>query len=264
MSRIEKLEKVKGKKLIIYLMSGDPDMASTQKLIEMLCEEGVSLIEIGIPFSDPMADGKSIQLAGERALKTGADIDKTLKIVAAVRKKFETPMVFMTYYNVIYKYGFDKFLKNAVAAGLDGAIIPDRPFDEDEAFEKDAKAAGFDLIYLAAPTSSPERSKKMVEKTGGFLYYILLKGTTGVKAGLSGDYKKAAALKKMGGKQVFAGFGVSKPEQAKEVLKYSDGVIVGSAFVNIINENSGNKGEMMRKARGFIKNFVKEVAGFEK
>ncbi|MEI7639924.1 MAG: tryptophan synthase subunit alpha [bacterium] len=264
MNRIEKLEKVKGKKLIIYLMAGDPDMASTQALLEMLCTEGVSLIEIGIPFSDPIADGKTIQLAGERALKNGADIDKTLKIVKAVRKKFDTPMVFMTYYNIIYKYGFEKFIANSLKAGLDGAIIPDRPYDEDENFGKVAKSAGYDIIYLTAPTSSVERARKMVEKTSGFLYYILVKGTTGVKTGALNDYKKAAVFKKMGKRQVFAGFGISKPEQVKEVLKYSDGVIVGSAFVKIINENSEDKKKMLSKARNFVKKFSKEVFEYEK
>jgi len=259
MNRIDLLKQIKRKKLVIYLMAGDPDIAATESLIYMMAAKGVSLIEIGIPFSDPIADGPTIQAAGERALKKNITTGDVLKLVKKVRQKIETPIVAMTYYNLIYNYGTKRFIDDAAKAGLDGAIIPDLPFDEEVSVRKYALKKDFYMIYLAAPTNSRERIKKMVEKTSGFLYYILLKGTTGARERLHYDFKTIKDIKKNGKILVFSGFGISKPEQAKHVLQYTDGVIIGSAFVELMEKYGKSKGKLMKAAGTFVDEFLKEV-----
>jgi tryptophan synthase alpha chain len=257
---LNRIDGLKGRKsVIIYLMAGDPDLRTTEKLIYLLAREGVSLIELGVPFSDPVADGSAIQRAGERAIKNNINITKVLNLVAKVRKKTETPIVLMLYYNIIYKYGGARFAIDAVKAGVDGVIVPDLPFDEERPFYEAAKKAGLCTIYLVAPTNSKERAKKIVEKSRGFVYYILLKGTTGVRKKAVLDFSGLKAIKKMGSKPVFAGFGVSTPKQAAGVLKQADGVIIGSAFVELVEKYAGRQKALEKNAVKFIKSFVKEA-----
>ncbi len=259
MNRIDLLKKTKRKKLVIYLMAGDPDLGTTESLVYLMAKKGVSLIELGIPFSDPIADGPTIQRAGERALKNKVTIDDVLNLVKKVRKKTETPMVAMTYYNLIYNYGTKKFVDESKKAGLDGAIIPDLPFDEEQALRKYALKKNFYIIYLAAPTNTGARLKKIVEKTSGFLYYILLKGTTGARKKLSLDFKAIKDIKKQAKAMVFAGFGISKPGQAKGILQHTDGIIIGSAFVELIEKYGKSRKRLLESAGVFIDKFLKEV-----
>jgi len=262
-NRIDTLKKDR-KHLVIYLMAGDPDIKTTEKLAYQLADGGVSLIELGVPFTDPMADGVSIQRAGERALKNRVTMKNVLALCARMRKKISTPLVLMTYYNLIYNYGGEKFINDAKKAGVDGAIIPDLPFDEEPDFYRHAVKKNFYLIYLVSPANRQARIKKIVEKTKGFVYYILLKGVTGARNRSEADYSNIKSIKKYTKKPVFAGFGISKPEHAKAAFKHADGVIIGSAFVDIISRYGGNKTRLFKETGGFIKKFMKEALNARK
>jgi tryptophan synthase alpha chain len=257
-NRIDGLDRSK-KHLVIYLMAGDPDLKTTERLIYRLSKQGVSLIELGVPFSDPVADGLSIQNAGERALKNGTNMKDALALVKKVRKNIQTPIVFMTYYNLIYNYGPLKFVDDAVASGVDGAIIPDLPYDEERDFYDHAVKKGFYLIYLVSPANTGSRIKKIVEKTRGFVYYILLKGVTGARKKAETDFTNIKRIKRSGNKLVFAGFGISKPEQAAKVLRHADGAIIGSAFVDIVAKYGKNKPALFRETGWFVDKFLKEA-----
>lgn len=257
-NRIDALKKDR-KHLVVYLMAGDPDIATTEKLIYQLAEKGVSLIEIGVPFSDPVADGPSIQRSGERALKNKVTISRVIAMAAKVRKKISVPLVFMTYYNLVYNYGGKKFIDDAIKAGVDGAIIPDLPYDEEQDFYRYAVKNEFHLIYLVSPANGTDRIKKIVEKTKGFVYYILLKGVTGARNKSEADFSNIKNVKKFTKKPVFAGFGISKPIQAREALKQADGVIIGSAFVDCVSRYAGSKKRLFRETGRFIDNFMREA-----
>ncbi|MCX8093265.1 MAG: tryptophan synthase subunit alpha [Candidatus Goldbacteria bacterium] len=258
-NRIEKILKDNSKKVVIYTMAGYPDLETTKQLIKLLDTVGVSLIELGIPFSDPVADGPVIQSAGEVALKRGTTIKKIFKLVREIRNDVKIPIVVMTYYNIIFNYGKEKFIKDAVKAGIDGAIIPDLPFDEEVDFYNYAKKSNFYIIYLVAPTNTITRAEKIVEKSMGFVYYILLRGVTGVRNKNESDLNRLIELKKSTDKPFFAGFGISKPQQARMILKYADGVIIGSAFIDEISKYIKNKSLLLKKAKKFIKEFINEA-----
>jgi tryptophan synthase alpha chain len=257
-NRIDTLTKDR-KHTVIYLMAGDPDLRATEKLVLDLSAAGVSLIELGVPFSDPVADGKSIQAAGERALKNHVTMKDALALVRRVRKKISTPIVFMTYYNLIFSYGIKKFVNDALSAGVDGAIVPDLPFDEEKDFYNYALNAGFYLIYLVSPSNTAARVKKIVEKTRGFVYYILLKGVTGARSRTEADFSNIKKIKQYTSRPVFAGFGISKPKQAREVFRHADGVIIGSAYVDVIAGCGKNRAKLYSRAGKFVKKFLKEA-----
>lgn len=242
--------------MVFYLMAGDPDMEATYSLISMMERRGVSAVEIGIPFSDPVADGPAIQRAGLRALKKGVNISNTLELVKKLRFKVKIPLIAMTYYNIILSYGVKKFVDDSLKAGLDGAIIPDLPFDEEREFYDYALKKGFYLIYLVSPSNKPERIKKIVEKSRGFVYYILLKGVTGSGNRDKNPYSAVKKVKRVSDKPVFAGFGISEPKQAQAALKYADGAIVGSAFVSLCEKYGASKKMLMKKAEDFVKKFI--------
>lgn len=255
MNRLDAL-KSGGKHIVFYTMAGDPDMDATYSLVSMMEKNGVSAVELGIPFSDPVADGPAIQRAGLRALKKGVNIKKTLELVRELRKEVKIPLIAMTYYNIILSYGVKKFVDDSLDAGLDGAIIPDLPFDEEDDFYEYAAEKGFYLIYLAAPSNTDCRIKKIVEKTRGFVYYILLKGVTGAGGRGKSDYEGVKRVKKLSDKPVFAGFGISEPVQAGAVLKYADGAIIGSAFVSLCEKHGASKKVLLKKAEDFVKKFT--------
>ncbi len=259
MNRLHKLKEQNKKHLIIYLMAGDPDIKTTEKLIYLLDELNVSVIELGVPFSDPIADGVTIQRAGERALKQGVNLLKVFYLVKNVRKKVKIPIVLMTYYNIIFNYGVEKFIIDAKKSGIDGVIIPDLPFDEEKYIQKKAKENEFCIIYLVSPTNTLQRAKKIVEKSQGFVYYILIKGVTGTNKRFSFDLNYVKNIKKLTEKPIFAGFGISKPQEVKKIMKYFDGIIIGSAFVNIIEKYSNNKVMLFKKSKDFINSFSNEV-----
>ena len=238
MSRIERrfaqLKQEGRAGLVIYLMAGDPDPDTSLALFEGVAEAGADLIEIGMPFSDPMADGPSIQAAGLRALKAGATLRSTLAMVRRLRERdADTPFVLMGYYNPIYRYGAEAFAKDAVAAGVDGAIIVDLPPEEDAELAGPARAAGLDLVRLATPTSDEARLPAVVNHASGFIYYVAIAGITGTRSADAAAVRAAIErLRKFTKLPVAVGFGIKNPAQAAEVAKAADAAAIGTVIVD--------------------------------
>jgi len=259
MSRIKnafnRLKKKNEKALIPYLMAGDPDLATTKQLILAMEKAGCDMIELGAPFSDPLADGPTIQKAALRSLAHHTSIKDVLGLVADVRKESKIPLIIMTYYNLIFRYGEDRFVKDAVAAGLDGIILPDLPPEEAGTLIPLAKDAGLDMIFLLAPTSTDDRIKLVSKLSQGFIYYVSLTGVTGSHLGLQQAAIKSSLtrIKARTDKPVAVGFGIATPDQAAEVaMSGADGVIVGSALVKVIEEN-GSSPDLAARAAAFVK-----------
>lgn len=254
--------------LVTYLMAGDPDFDTARDIMLRLPEAGADLIEIGMPFSDPMADGPAIQAAALRALKSGMTLAKTLDIVRAFRERDgETPIVLMGYYNPIYIYGVDRFL--ADAAGLiDGLIMVDLPPEEENELCLPALEAGINFIYLAAPTTDDERLPRVLENASGFVYYVSITGITGTRAALIDDVgAQVGRIKGRTGLPVAVGFGIRTAEQAAEIAGVADAAVVGSAFVDVIKDNldGGNRAlpglaDKVLALVGDLSNGVKSVA----
>ena len=218
-----------------FITAGDPSFEITRDLVAELGRTGADLIEFGIPFSDPIADGPVIQASYTRALGHGATLDQCLRTVREIRKVSEVPIVFMISYTLVFRHGLDDFLKAAQDAGVDGAIIPDLPIEEGEAVAKAGRAKGLDIVFLIAPTTPPERRRRIAEMSQGFIYCVSVTGITGQRDRLP-DYlvDYVASIKHLTDKPVCLGFGVSTPEQARFVAAHADGVIVGSAIVREI------------------------------
>ena len=257
MSRIKntfnRLKKKNETALIPYIMAGDPDLATTKTLIREMEKAGCDIIELGAPFSDPLADGPTIQKAAIRSLKNKTSVGDVLGLVADVRRESKIPLILMTYYNLIFKYGEERFVNDAAAAGLDGLILPDLPPEEAGVLIPLAKKAGLDTIFLAAPTSTDERIKRICKVSQGFVYYVSLTGVTGARAGVEHSIKDSLTkIKTFTDKPLAVGFGISTPDQAAQVAHWgADGVIVGSALVKIIEENSSSP-ELAAKAAAFV------------
>jgi tryptophan synthase alpha chain len=239
MSRItDKFKQLKSERktaLIPYIMAGDPSLQATKKYVLDLEKSGADIIELGVPFSDPLADGPTIQRASERSLKHGTTLSKVIGLVQEIRKKSEIPLVLMTYYNPVFKYGVELFIKKAVRAGVDGVIIPDLIPDEATDFIKIAKQHELDTIFLLAPTSTRERINKVVASASGFVYFVSITGITGAKLSVGKQMKSTLnSVRKITNKPVAVGFGISSPEEAAIVAKLADGVIIGSAIVKLI------------------------------
>ena len=257
MSRIGKkfaeLKDKGGKALIAYIMAGDPSLEGTERLIIELEKAGADLIELGIPFSDPLADGPTIQKAAARALEQDVSLRVVIDLVKRIRKVSQVPIIFMSYYNPVFKYGEEKFVTDAVKAGVDGVIVPDLPPEEAGSLTALARGKGLDTIFLLAPTSDEDRIKTVCKNSTGFIYYVSLTGVTGTREGLSKDIKGMVKMIKAHTKNpVAVGFGISSPEQAREISSWADGVIVGSAIVKVIEENIGKK-TMPKKVHDFVK-----------
>lgn len=223
-----------GKAFIPFLTCGDPDLETTEKLIGAIAEAGADLIELGIPFSDPTAEGPVIQDANQRALSTGATTDKIFDMVRRVRQTVSIPMVFMTYANVIFSYGADRFLKTAAEIGMNGIIVPDVPFEEKQEFEPLCQKYGLDQISMIAPTSY-DRIRAIAEQANGFLYCVSSLGVTGTRTAITTDIGAMVKLvKEVKNIPCAVGFGISTPEQAESMCRQADGAIVGSAIVKLI------------------------------
>ena len=239
MSRIGNAFK-NGKAFIPFVTGGDPSLDVTEQLIYAMTEAGADLIEIGVPFSDPVAEGVVIQDANERALAAGCTTDKLFDLVAKVRKTVEIPIVFLTYVNPIYTYGKEAFLKKCREGGLDGLIVPDLPYEEKGEILPECEKYGVDLISLVAPTSH-ERVKLIAREAQGFLYCVSSLGVTGVRSEIRTDIGEMVSLaKSVSGVPCAVGFGISTPEQAKKMAEVSDGAIVGSAIVKIVAEHGAD------------------------
>ncbi len=219
--------------LVTYLTAGDPEPDTSARLFAGLAPAGADLIEIGMPFSDPMADGPVIQEAGQRALKQGMNLRRTLALVRELRRADDaTPIVLMGYYNPIYRYGAEKFADDAVAAGVDGVIVVDLPPEEDTELTAPARAAGLDLVRLATPTSDDRRLPKIVDHASGFIYYVAVAGITGTRSANAADIAAAVArLRGFTSLPVAVGFGIRTPDQAAEVARAADAAVIGTALV---------------------------------
>ena len=235
MSRVEQAF-AKGKALIPFITAGDPDLKTTEQLILAMAKAGADLIELGIPFSDPVAEGPVIQLASERALQAGATTDKILALVSRVRKESDVPTAFMTYINPVFAYGIDRFMQDSREAGVDALIIPDLPFEEREEIVPYCSQYGIELISMIAPTSQ-ERIKMIAREARGFVYCVSSLGVTGVREQISTEAENMVAMvKAVQDIPCAVGFGISSPEQAQQISQTADGVIVGSAIMQIVEQ----------------------------
>jgi len=243
---------------VAYLVAGDPDAETSERLFEGVAAAGADLIEIGMPFSDPMADGPSIQAAGQRALKAGMTLRATLAMVRRLRQRDpDTPFVLMGYYNPIYRYGAEAFARDAVAAGVDGAIIVDLPPEEDAELAGPARAAGLDIVRLATPTSDEARLPAITAEAGGFVYYVAIAGITGTRSAEAASIEAAVArLRRFTQLPVAVGFGIRTPEQAAAVARAADAAAVGTALVDRLAINLDAEG----KARpGLVEAVLAEI-----
>jgi tryptophan synthase alpha chain len=226
------------KALIAYLTAGDPTPEQTPELVLALERGGVDLVELGVPFSDPIADGPVIQRGAERALKAGTSVKKVLEIARKVREQSRIPLVLFTYLNPVLRYGLDALARDAKEAGIDGCLLTDLSVEEALSYTGAMKSAGLDTVFLAAPTSTPARLKLVSEYSSGFVYLVSRTGVTGERASISDSLaplvKSMRAITKL---PLAVGFGIATPEQAREVSKMADGVVVGSAIVRLIEQN---------------------------
>ncbi len=262
MNRIESmfadLKKKKETALIPFITAGDPDIQTTEALVIEMAKNGADLIELGLPFSDPLADGPTIQAASQRALAGGMNTEKFFKLSAKIREKTEVPLVLMGYYNPIYKYGLEKFAKDAAQAGIDGTIIPDLPLEESGPWMKAAKKNGLANIFLIAPNTPSDRIKKIGKASQGFLYYVSVTGITGARTELPPELAKGLnKAQKLVSIPLAVGFGISKPEQVAMLSEVADGIIVGSAIVKLIEKNSQNLEKAIKEVGKFVKSLKK-------
>ena len=241
--KFRELRKSGRKALIPYIMAGDPDLDATKRYIHDLESSGADIIELGVPFSDPLADGPTIQQAAERSLQKGTTLRKVIGLVKEIRKTSEIPLILMTYYNPVFKMGIESFITKAVKAGIDGVIIPDLIPDEADEFMKLSRQYGLDTIFLLAPTSTDTRIKKVAKASTGFIYYVSITGITGSQLSVGGLMKETLkTLNRSTKKPVAVGFGISNAKEASSISKLADGVIIGSAIVKLIAKGKNIKG----------------------
>jgi tryptophan synthase alpha chain len=246
----QRLRQQKKKAFIAFITAGDPDLKKTYDLVLALEQAGADIIELGVPFSDPMADGPTIQAASMRALQKGATLKNVLELVKKIRLKTQVPLCFMLYYNIILHYGEEKFVKDAIACGLDGIIVPDLPPQEASDLRRFAKREDLATIFFIAPTTSNNRIKPIADASSGFIYYISLTGVTGVKKALPSTINvDLRRIKKVTNKPVCVGFGITSPEQVKAISRIADGVIVGSAIVKEIQMHAKDKNLVAKTAK---------------
>ncbi len=230
------------KALIAFVTVGYPSLQATLETVPKLVAHGCDIIELGIPFSDPLADGATLQEASFHALQQGVTPGDCLKVAAQLRRKVQVPIVFLTYYNPILAYGPEAFCRESAEAGIDGFIIPDLPPQEAEDLDARACKEGMNLIYMIAPNSPDYRIKMAAERASGFLYLVSLTGVTGARTSLSADLEGfVGRVRKLTGKPLCVGFGISTPEQARQVARVADGVIVGSRLVQLMKEKDDRK-----------------------
>ncbi len=255
----ENRKKNGGKALITYLMAGDPDLGTTEKIVRSIAGIGVDLIELGMPFSDPLADGPVIQRAAIRSLKQNMTMKKLLTSIRELRLDLLTPIVIMTYYNLFYRYGLEAFARDAADAGVDGVIIPDLPVEEAAEFGEILDRHGLAMIYLVAPTSPNERIEAIAKQARGFIYYVSRTGVTGEQKDIAEDIKQnIERIRTYSNLPVAVGFGISTPEQASTIASFADGVVMGSAIVRLIEET---KEMQERAATRFLKPIIDALHG---
>ena len=248
--------KLKNKKLVTFITGGDPDFKTSNLILNKIIKNKIDIIEIGMPFSDPMADGPTIQLSSNRALKNGINLNDIFKLASNAKKlNSKLPIILMGYYNVILHYGIKNFVKNCVSNGVDGLIIVDLQPEEDEELINELKENNIDLIRLITPTTDKDRLKLILKNASGFLYYVSVMGTTGQKsANISELEKSVSFIKKYTNMPVIPGFGIKNAQDVNNICKIADGAVVGSSIIKIIEENINNKDLMLKKIDLFTKN----------
>jgi len=259
-SRIENVFIKKDKKLVTFVTGGDPDIVNCKKILNIIAKNNIDIIEIGMPFSDPMADGPTIQLSSTRAIKKGVNLDKIFEISNNLRGNYkDLPIILMGYYNIIFHYGIKKFVNNCKKNGVDGLIIVDLQPEEDSDLISELKDKKIDLIRLITPTTDENRLKLILQNASGFLYYVTITGITGQHSANIEELKKSIKLIKSNSKlPIVAGFGVKNPEDVKQISKIADGVVVGSSIVKIIEENQEDEDKMLMLIDNFT-NKLKEA-----
>jgi tryptophan synthase alpha chain len=239
--KFKELKAIGKKAFIPYIMAGYPSLEDTKNVLILFEECGADVVELGVPFTDPLADGPIIQRASEKSLLQGITLRKVIAFVRVLRQSIRLPLVLMTYYNPVFKYGEEAFVKDAKDAGVDGLIVPDLPPDEAGSLIPYARTESLDTIFLLAPTSNTERIRKVAKASRGFIYYVSMTGITGSRLRLDGSLETfISGVRKYTDKPIAVGFGVSSPEEASSVSKASDGVIVGSAIVKRLHESPDN------------------------
>jgi tryptophan synthase alpha chain len=248
----EEVRSRREKALIPFITAGDPDLQTTEELIHALVRGGADLIELGVPFSDPMADGPTIQASSERALAAGTTLPAILRMVARLRRKTEVPIVLMGYYNPVFRYG-RRFAEDAVSAGIDGVLLVDLPAEEADEIRDSLRSAGLALITLLAPTTPPERMAKLAADGEGYLYFVSMTGVTGAQAINTADIREQVMeLRALSPVPVAVGFGITTAEEAAAIGQFADAVIVGSALVKTIASNERGA-EQLRQAELFVR-----------
>jgi tryptophan synthase alpha chain len=261
--RFAKLKREGRKGLVAFITAGDPDLATSKKILLGLPAAGADVIELGMPFSDPMADGPAIQASSLRALKSGQTMKKTLALVSEFRKEDQdTPIVLMGYYNPIYVYPNEKFLADAVAAGVDGLIVVDVPPEADDELCLPAARHGLNFIRLAAPTTDEKRLPAVLRNTSGFLYYVSITGITGTAApDVNAVHTHVGVIKGHTSLPIAVGFGIKTPQQAKSLAKVADAVVVGSALVGALANSLDTDGRSTSKTVPAVLDLVRSLAG---
>lgn len=262
MSRINQVFKrlrMRGQAVFIpFVVAGDPDLETTGALILKMAESGAAIIELGLPFSDPVLDGPTIQAAYQRALQKGVNLEDIFRLTERL-KGIVTPLILMTYFNPVFHYGLKAFAKGCKKSGIDGVIVPDLPPEEARPWIQEAREFGLDTIFLVIPSSPPERIRLINRYSRGFIYYASVTGVTGTREKLPEELEFAVrGIKEYSKKPVAVGFGISNPEQAKMISRFADGVIVGSAIVKIIEENLKNP-DMIERVGDFVFSFAEAL-----
>lgn len=250
--KFQELKRANKKAFIVFITAGYPNLTITKKLILELAKVGVDIIELGVPFSDPLADGPIIQESSQVALEKNININKILNLVKGLRRDIDIPICLMTYYNPIFCFGEEAFVKKATASGVDGVIIPDLPPEEGRSFIRLANKYNLDTVFFLSPTSTLKRIKLVSAVSRGFIYYVSLTGVTGPRQRLSPDLvKNLKKIKKNTHKPICVGFGISEPAQIKQIYRVADGAIVGSAVIKEIRDNIGKR-DLVKRVANFV------------
>ncbi|MBI1841807.1 MAG: tryptophan synthase subunit alpha [Verrucomicrobia bacterium] len=247
------------KGLVVYIGAGDPDLAATERLALAFDKAGVDVLELGIPFSDPLADGVVNQLAAQRGLESGATPPQVLKTVSAIRRRSQIPIVFFVYYNLLHKYGLDRFIRDAQSAGVDGLLVLDLPPEESGDYTTLMRSAGLAAIFLLAPTTPEDRVREIVRHGEGFLYYISREGVTGMQSKVADTIgPMTAMIRRHTSLPIAIGFGISNPEQARQVSAHGEAIVVGSAIVNQVAEH-GKSPDLAERVGAFVRSLADAV-----
>ncbi len=251
--KFAQLKSARKKGLVVYIGAGDPNLEATRQLALAFDQAGVDILELGVPFSDPLADGLVNQLAAQRGLESGTTPPKLLATIKAIRRQSQIPLVLYIYFNLIHKVGMEKFITEAAKAGVDGLLVLDLPPEESDNYEAMMKQAGLCHIYLVAPTTPEDRMELIVKRGSGFIYYISREGVTGMQTSVATNLaSQVAKIRAHTDLPIAVGFGVSNPEQAKAVAREGDACVVGSAIVNQIAEH-GKSPELVARVGGFVR-----------